>query len=167
MTGTNGEPTKQGERRGIRMTDDEAWAFVTDAHTGILTTLRADGYPIALPIWFAVVDRTIYVSTRGKKVSRAARDQRCSFLVEQGDMWAELRAVHFTAVAQVLDHMDDGLADRVHSEMERKYSQFRTASAAMPSATRRHYASQPGSTIALTPHGRVISWDNRRLGIGS
>ena len=45
----------------FRLTDDEIWAYVTDAHTGIMTTLRRDGMPIAMPLWFAVVDRAIYV----------------------------------------------------------------------------------------------------------
>ena len=51
-----------------RMTDDEIWSFVTDAHTGIMTTLRRDGYPISLPLWFACLDRQIYLRTRGKKL---------------------------------------------------------------------------------------------------
>ena len=53
-----------------RMTEEEIWSFVTDAHTGILTTLRRDGVPIALPLWFACLDRRIYFRTRGKKLAR-------------------------------------------------------------------------------------------------
>ena len=40
---------------GVRLTSDEAWAFVEHAHTGIFTTLRRDGQPVALPVWFATV----------------------------------------------------------------------------------------------------------------
>ena len=153
-------------RRSIRMTGEEAWAFLTDAHTGILTTLRRDGYPIALPVWFAVVDRTIYVSTRGKKVLRARQDPRCSFLVESGLRWAELQAVHITADARVLDDVDDALGERIRAEMGRKYDAFRTASSAMPSETKQHYASAAGAMIELVPHGKILSWDNHHLGIG-
>ena len=31
---------------GIRLSDDEAWEFVAQAHTAILTTLRSDGWPV-------------------------------------------------------------------------------------------------------------------------
>jgi hypothetical protein len=36
------------------MDEDEIWVFVTNAHTGILTTLEADGSPVSLPLSFAV-----------------------------------------------------------------------------------------------------------------
>jgi hypothetical protein len=58
-------------RRGKRPTQ-EIWDYVTDAPTGILTTL-GDGVPIAMPIWFACVDRTIYIRHAGKKLQRIAR----------------------------------------------------------------------------------------------
>lgn len=154
-------------RRGVRMTEDEAWAFLTDGHTGILTTLRQDGFPIALPVWFAVVDRRIYVATRGKKVLRARRDPRCSFLVEAGLRWAELQAVHVTAEARVLDDVDPELAAKITAEMDRKYAAFRTKASAMPSATRQHYAAAGGATIELVPNGKVLTWDNNLLGLAS
>ena len=84
-----------------RMTDDECWEFVTDAHTGILTTLRRDGSPIALPMWFACVDRTIYLQSRGRKLQRIRNDSRASLLVEQGEQWAELKAVHVSGTAEI------------------------------------------------------------------
>src|SRR5436309_6210422 len=86
-----------------RMTEAEIWAFVTDAPTGILTTLRRDGVPVALPLWFACLDRIIYVQTRGKKLERVAHDARASFLVESGHRWAELKAVHFTGRAEIVE----------------------------------------------------------------
>lgn len=32
---------------GLRLTDDEIWTYVERAHTGVMTTLRADGMPIS------------------------------------------------------------------------------------------------------------------------
>ena len=52
-------PREQQPRRSFRLSDEEIWEFVTNAHTGIMTTLRRDGVPIAMPLWFAVVDRAI------------------------------------------------------------------------------------------------------------
>jgi hypothetical protein len=160
-TDVRGEPPR---RRSVRMTPDEAWAFVEQAHTGIFTTLRRDGVPIAMPLWFAALDRRIYVVTRGKKVARVRNDARCSFLVEDGVRWAELRAVHLTGTAQVIDPSPD-LAGRIAAEMERKYASFRTAPKKMPTATRDHYAKTAGSTIELVPDDRILSWDNHNLGL--
>jgi PPOX class probable F420-dependent enzyme len=146
----------------VHLSTAEAWEFVTASHTGILITLRRDGMPIATPMWFAVLDRQIYVQTpaRSKKVARLRRDPRVSFLVEAGERWAELRAVHFTGRAELVD--DPALAQRVTTEMGRKYARFRTARASMPEATRRHYETR-FALIRIVPDTHVISWDNRKL----
>ena len=52
---------------------------------GTLVTLRKDGRPIALPVWFVVLDHKIYISTRGKKLTRVRNDKRCAFLVKPGN----------------------------------------------------------------------------------
>jgi nitroimidazol reductase NimA-like FMN-containing flavoprotein (pyridoxamine 5'-phosphate oxidase superfamily) len=153
-------------RRSVRMTEDEAWEFLCRGHTGILTTLRRDGAPVALPIWYAALDGRIYVQTRGKKLLRARNDPRCSFLVESGERWAELRAVHLSCRATVLDDVSDDLGRRIREEMDRKYAAFRTTASAMPDATRQHYAKARGAVIELTPVGRTLAWDNTHLGLG-
>ena len=38
----------------VRLSDEEAWAELAAAHTGIFTTLRRDGRPVTLPTWFVV-----------------------------------------------------------------------------------------------------------------
>ena len=144
------------------MTDDEVWAFVADAHTGIMTTLRSDGVPISLPLWFACIDRTIYARSRGKKLLRIGRDPRSSFLVESGHRWAELKAVHFTGKAEVVD-LDSELAGQVRADLDRKYSAFRTSRADMPKETSEHYAQAMGGVVRFTPDAKVLSWDNRKL----
>ncbi len=151
-------------RPSVRMDEDECWSMVADAHTGILTTLRRDGVPISLPVWFAVVDRVIYVTTRGKKLSRVRADQRSAFLVEAGERWADLRAVHLTGSASLVEP-DADLRARIGAEMDRKYAAYRTASAAMPRTTREHYVQARGGTIAFVADPRILSWDNRRLGL--
>ena len=145
----------------IRLSPDEAWDVLQDAHTGILTTLRRDGTPITLPMWFVALDRTICFSapSRTKKVARLRRDPRASFLVESGERWAELRAVHLTG--RVEEITDDAEAARIAAAMDAKYARFRTASAAMPDATRAHYAAR--TTFRLVPDARVLTWDNSRL----
>jgi nitroimidazol reductase NimA-like FMN-containing flavoprotein (pyridoxamine 5'-phosphate oxidase superfamily) len=90
---------------GVRLTPEEQWAMLEAAHTGIFTSLRRDGAPVALPVWFAVVDRRIYLRTpaKTKKVARIRNDDRCSFLVESGLAWKELKAVHLSGCAVLLE----------------------------------------------------------------
>jgi PPOX class probable F420-dependent enzyme len=145
----------------IRLTGDEAWEVLTNAHTGILTTLRRDGMPITLPMWFVALDRTICFGAPAgtKKVARLRHDPRASFLVESGERWAELRAVHLTGrVEEVTGEAEVG---RIAEAMDDKYARFRTAPSAMTDATRAHYASRV--TFRLVPDARILTWDNARL----
>jgi nitroimidazol reductase NimA-like FMN-containing flavoprotein (pyridoxamine 5'-phosphate oxidase superfamily) len=151
-------------RRSVRMTDDEAWQMLEQSVNGILTTLRRDGRPVALPIWYVVLDRRIYIGTRGKKVIRARHDPRCSFLVEAGERWADLRAVHIDGLITVIEP-DSALAERIGAAMAAKYAAYRAA-VPMPAATREHYAQADRATLELIPQGKLLTWDNRHLGLG-
>lgn len=148
----------------VRMSEDEIWQHVTQGHTGIFTTLRADGMPIALPIWYVCLDHLIYIPTRGKKLKRIAKDPRASFLVEEGLQWSELRAVQMTGQAEVVN-LDDELSARYQAEFDRKYSQYRTAGTAMPKATREAYSKSVMGVVRFSPDERVLHWDNRKLGL--
>jgi PPOX class probable F420-dependent enzyme len=145
----------------IRLSSDEAWQVLTQSHTGILTTLKRDGSPVSLPIWFVALDQTVCFSTpsRTKKVGRMRHDPRASFLVESGERWAELRAVHLSGHIEAVD--DQTTQARINAALDNKYAAFRTASADMPDATREHYASR--SFFRFVPGPRVLTWDNTRI----
>lgn len=147
----------------VRLTPEEAWDVLGRAHTGILTTLRRDGVPISLPVWFAAIDRTICLSgpSGTKKVARVRHDPRASFLVESGERWAELEAVHLTGLVEVVT--DEAEIDRIANVLDAKYAAFRTAPTEMSQATRAHYAGR--TYLRLVPDDRILSWDNRKLGL--
>jgi len=155
------------KRVSVRLQPDEAWAVIEAAHTGIFTTLRRDGFPISLPVWFVAFDRQVHVRTpaTSKKVARARHDGRGGFLVESGLRWAELEAVHLTGRVDVLE-ADDPVILRVQAAMAEKYAGFSTSRQEMPEATRGHYERAPDAFLRLTPDERIVSWDNKRLGLG-
>jgi nitroimidazol reductase NimA-like FMN-containing flavoprotein (pyridoxamine 5'-phosphate oxidase superfamily) len=136
--------------------------MIEHSHTGVLTTLRRDGAPISLPVWFVALDRKIYVSTPGtsKKVARVVHDERASFLVESGERWVDLKAVHLTGRAILVD--DPEITERIREASDAKYRAFRMVSETMPSGTRKHYA-QTSALICLEPDERIVSWENAKL----
>jgi len=147
------------------MSEEEVWELVAQSHTGILTTLRRDGVPIALPVWFVCLDRVVYTRTRGRKLARIRHDPRASFLVESGLRWAELKAVHLTGRADIPELPPDLLA-RLEEARGQKYGASTTARSAMPEATRATY--QSGfAWVRFVPDERVLNWDNSRLPLGS
>ena len=146
----------------VRMNRDEAWDVLEHAHTGVFTSLRADGWPISLPVWFVALDRRIYVAgpARTKKFARVRNDPRVAFVVESGTQWAELVGVHVTGHAGFLQAGER--LDRVTAALHAKYERFRTPRPEMPANTRVHYETQT-ATIEIVPDDRILSWDNARL----
>lgn len=146
---------------GVRLDDDETWAFLDAAHTGILGTLRADGSPALVPMWFVALDRAVHLRTLASsaKAGHIRRDPRVSFLVESGLAWAELKAVVLHGVAEVVE--DRGLCTRIDAAFDAKYEGFRTPEN-VPEATRRHYAARRVH-LRVVPGGRPLTWDNAKL----
>lgn len=155
---------------GVRLTDDEAWEVLRTSHTGILTSLRRDGSPVTLPVWF-IVDGSdapdpgpgpavlVAGPAASHKFARMRRDPRVGFLVESGEAWRDLRAVHLTGRAEVVEAPD---WDRVDDLFEAKYQGFRTPRSAMPASARERYESGR-SLVRITPTERFLTWDNHRL----
>ena len=117
--------------------------------------------PIALPVWFVVLDRAIClgVPSRTKKVARIRKDPRASFLVESGARWVELRAIHLTGQMEVVD--DAATQTRIDEALAVKYAAFRTPASTMPERTQEHYADR--TFLRLVADERILSWDNSRL----
>lgn len=145
----------------IRLTVDEAWEAVESAHTGILTTLRRDGMPIALPVWFVVDDRSVALMTPAgtKKIARIRHDPRASFLVESGEQYAELRGVHLTGRVEAVE--DAVATSRIEAAVQAKYAAFRPPADSLPAAAQAYYAKQV--FLRFVPEGRILTWDNARL----
>ncbi|MCA9513097.1 MAG: nuclear transport factor 2 family protein [Myxococcota bacterium] len=157
-------PDAPAKKPRVRLDDDEAWRFLEAGHTGILTSLRRDGAPIALPVWYVVEERTIYVGGPSvtRKFARMRRDPRVSFLVERGRAWRELAAVQVNGRAAFVD--DAGERARLQRAIDRKYEAFRSSPAAMPDAVAERYAMER-LVVGIRAEGRILSWDNARLGL--
>jgi PPOX class probable F420-dependent enzyme len=147
---------------GVSFEEDELWQFLGDIHTGILTTLRADGWPVALPVWFVTADRRVYVQTpaRTRKVAHIRRDPRVCFTAEAGTVWGELRAVVLTGRADILSAGKE--RDGVMGLVTEKYKGFGMAVDEVPPATIRHYDTE-AAVIRIEPDPRRLTWDNRKL----
>jgi PPOX class probable F420-dependent enzyme len=61
----------------------EREAFLAVPRVGILTTLRADGSPVAVPVWFEWDGAAVrlFSSVTSGKIARLERDARASLLV--------------------------------------------------------------------------------------
>ncbi len=149
----------------IRLSRDEAWAVLESSHTGIFTSLKADGVAISLPVWFVALDEHIYIDAvaRTKKVARVRRDPRVSFLVESGERWRDLRGVHLTGRARIVTEPE--VIARVGAALGEKYAGFSGDRSVMPAETRGHYEIEH-LVIEIDPDERILSFDNARIPLG-
>ena len=147
---------------GVAFEEEELWAFVAAGHTGMLTTLRADGWPLALPVWFVSHDHLVYVRSpaRTRKVDHVRRDPRVCFTVEAGLAWTELRAVVLTGRAHVVPEEEE--RDRIFELIAEKYQGFGIPEDEVPAATIRHYDTE-SAIIRIDPDEHRLSWDNRKI----
>jgi PPOX class probable F420-dependent enzyme len=149
----------------IRLSKREAWDVLAQSRTGILTTLKSDGAPVTLPVWFVAVDRTIcFVTPRHtKKVARLRNDPRASFLVESGARWSDLRGVHLSGVVEEV--LDDAAKARIDGAINEKYRDLMTKTSQLPDAAREYYAAR--AFFRLVPAERMLTWDNSRITVAA
>jgi nitroimidazol reductase NimA-like FMN-containing flavoprotein (pyridoxamine 5'-phosphate oxidase superfamily) len=145
----------------IRLTEDEAWTMLEEQRVGILTSIRRDGTPISLPLWYVPMDRRIYLRgpVASKKIARVRNNPRVAFLCETGKRWVDLRAVHMTGEARCVD--DETLIAIVAREFDRRYADLRPPRRGLPNSAISHYRNF--AVIEIVPDSRFLSWDNHRL----
>ena len=99
---------------GVELDQDEAWEFLANAHTAIITVNRDDGWPMALPAWLVVDDRKIYVrkAANSATVRRTRKDPKVCVTVESGRAWADLKAVVLLGRAEIVEDVETLAARR-------------------------------------------------------
>lgn len=146
---------------GVRMTEEEIDNFLAAGYTGILATVRKDGSPAMVPLWYVIADGSVFVRTlaASAKAKHVKADPRVSFLVESGVAWAELRAVimHGTAVAEE----GPEVIAAVDAAFDAKYADYKMPEKT-PDATRRHYAADR-VRLRIVPERKTLTWDNSKL----
>jgi len=106
-----------------QMGESELAAFLAETRLAVLTTLRDDGSPVAVPVWFewdGDVAR-MFSGWRAGKTHRLQRDARATLLVPNHVDELE-RWVAFDGEVAIRDHGGFELADRMaqrYWDMER------------------------------------------------
>ncbi|MER7082739.1 PPOX class probable F420-dependent enzyme [Saccharopolyspora kobensis] len=152
-------------RRGqITMSDEEIVEFVDQRRVVVLATVKADGRPHLVPMWFVHNGPVIEVWSyaRSQKTLNLRRDPRATLLLETGTEYAELRGVSLECDVELLESAEDverigsGLAVRYGTASPLDFSDEQARAALRAKAAKR-------VGLRFTPT-RTISWDHRRLG---
>ena len=146
-------------RDKIRMTEPEIDAFLEEQRTMAIATIGANGRPHVVAMWYAFVDEALcfWTFAKSQKVVNLRRDNRITCLVEDGDVYANLRGVELIARAHISDDEDEvlkfGLAESV------RYQNV-AVNEAMIAAVKKMANKRVVVRIEVE---RVVSWDHRKL----
>lgn len=148
------------QRAQITMTDDEVAAFVAQSRTATMATIGPTGTPHLVAMWFAVVDGQVWFETKAKsqKAQNLRRDDRLTFMVEDGLTYDTLRGVSMEGRAVLVD--DPDALWRVGISVWERYTG--------------PYTDEAKPLVEFMLHKRVAvrldvervrSWDHRKLGL--
>jgi hypothetical protein len=149
-------------RRGqIRMSDEEAFAFLEKQHYGVLGTFGPGGLPHLVNVGYLVIDRRIVFSSfaAAQKIKNVERAGQASFLVEIPWPYNEIQGVLLSGPTSIV--ADTPHVVEVTARMKREHAEMTGTTEGTPEIdVARHAAKRV--VVYLEPT-RIVSWDHRRL----
>jgi len=148
----------------VSMSNPEVRAFLKEARVASLTTIGKDGYPHTVGMWF-VLDAdnlAMWTYAKSQKARNARREPRCSFMVETGDRYDELKGVLVKGRLEVVT--DHERTEEIGRRIYDRYTLPVTGIALDDGPiveVRRQAAKRVG---LLLPLRDVASWDHRKMG---
>jgi PPOX class probable F420-dependent enzyme len=148
-------------RQAIRMSAEEAEAFLAEQRTMICATNGRDGWPHLMPLWYVVRGDRLWAWTYAKsqKARNLERDPRATLQVETGDTYDQLRGVMLRTEAIL--HRDPQTIEGFVDELAARYA----PPGADPEAMRDGFRRQVPKRVAIEFAERDrVTWDHRKLG---
>lgn len=150
------------QRHIVRMTPEEVDGFVHGRRTMTMATLGRDGRPHLVAMWYGFFDGSPAVETyrRSQKVLNLRRDPRITCLVEAGDRYEELQGVQLVGTARIIE--DPDLVWQIGADVFSRYQ------GPVTDETRPLIDIMVKKRVAVVVDvDDVVSWDHRKLGMGS
>jgi PPOX class probable F420-dependent enzyme len=148
------------QRGQIVMTHDEQVEFLLQQRSSTLGTFGPQGQIHLVGMWYGVLDNQIWFETKKKaqKTVNLRRDPRCSFLVEAGHTYDQLRGVAIEGQGVVIE--DEQVVWDVCVNIFERYNAPYTEEM-KPFV---EFMAKNRAAIRLDVD-RVRSWDHRKLGL--
>ena len=148
------------QRGQVVMSDDEVAEFLQQQRSSTLGTVGRDGQIHLVGMWYALIDGVVWFETKKKaqKTVNLRRDPRCSFLVEAGHTYDQLRGVAIEGTAEVIE--DEAVVWDVCVNIFERYNGVYTEE--MKPLV--EFMARNRAAVRLDA-ARVRSWDHRKLGL--
>lgn len=150
-------------RLEIGMAPEEVEEFLAPPRIGVLSSNGPDGYPHSVAMAYVPVDGTIRMWSYAKavKVRNLRRDPRCAFLVEDGELYHELRGVLLRGPVEIVEDVDAVAEIGLALRDRQRIAEARVVGApTTPEEVRAQAAKRVG--LVLRPE-RIHSWDHGKI----
>ncbi|MEU4561603.1 pyridoxamine 5'-phosphate oxidase family protein [Actinoplanes sp. NPDC023936] len=141
------------------MSDDEVTGLLSSARKMQLATINPDGTPHLVTMFFGLAgggEIAFWTYRSSQKALNLARDQRVTYLVEDGEDYFELRGVQVAGVVRRIDDLA-GVTEVGKLIAARMPDVPRDALDAYVA-----HAARKRAAYVVEPR-RVVSWDHRKL----
>jgi hypothetical protein len=148
-------------RDAIKMSDEEALAFLEEERTVTCATNGRNGFPHLMPLWYVVREGRLWAWTYGKsqKTKNLARDPRATLQVETGLAYEDLRGVMLRC--EVILHRELEVVEGIAMELVDRYSGPGPEFDPVREGFRQQAPKRVG--LEFVEQARV-TWDHRKLG---
>lgn len=166
-------------RDQIKMSEEEAAAFLAAERTVTCATVGIRGWPHLMPLWYVLRESPdgdsspsgraglqiwAWTYAASQKVRNLERDARATLQVEAGEQYQELRGVMFECDVRI--HRDVATVAALGNEIFRRYAVPRGQEpvAELPGEVAAMVDTQAVKRVALEfVERRRASWDHRKL----
>jgi hypothetical protein len=148
-------------RDAIKMSDEEALAFLEEERTVTCATNGRDGFPHLMPLWYVLREGRLWGWTYAKsqKTKNLERDACATLQVEAGLAYEELRGVMLRC--DVVIHREVEVIEGIAMELVDRYSGPGPEFDPVREGFRKQAPKRVG--LEFVERGRV-TWDHRKLG---
>ena len=96
------------QRDQIKMSDEEIDVFLHGKHTISLASINGDGTIHLVAMWYGFLEGEIAFETKAEsqKVKNLRRNPTITWMVQDGDMYNELRGVQIVGTAEIFEERD-------------------------------------------------------------
>jgi PPOX class probable F420-dependent enzyme len=149
------------KRDQIKMTAEEAAAFLERERVANVSTLGSDGWPHVTALWYVMrgSEPWIWTYRKSQKVKNLERDDRATLMIESGTEYAELKGVMLKTHAHIEYETERVLG--VGAELFGKYQGAGTIDANLREALRAQAAKRVAIRFEVA---ETVSWDHAKLG---
>jgi len=149
-------------RDQIKMTDEEALAFLDEERIVVVATNGHDGFPHLMPLWYVLRNGRLWAWTYAKsqKARNLERDPRATLEVEAGIEYSVLRGVMLRTEVRL--HHDLETVTALGLEIFARYTGAEGEEVA--EMVRDQAPKRVG--LEFVELGRRATWDHRKLGGG-